>query len=57
MPEKWAGSIEETFQTRGVPETFVIDRNSVVVDRITGPILWDWPAPEARLAELLTDRD
>ena len=49
------GSIEETFQTRGVPETFVIDRQGVVVQRVTGPRLWDAPDAEAFLADLLRE--
>ena len=47
------GIIEERFQTIGVPETFVIDRQGVVVERVTGPHLWDSPDAEAFLAGLL----
>jgi cytochrome c biogenesis protein CcmG, thiol:disulfide interchange protein DsbE len=47
------GSIEATFQTLGVPESFVIDRNGVVVDRVTGPIAWDSPEAEARIVAVL----
>ena len=49
------GIIEETFQTIGVPETFVIDRQGVVVERVTGPRLWDSPDAEAFLADLLRE--
>ena len=49
------GSIEETFQTLGVPETFVIHRQGVVVERVTGPRLWDSPDAEAFRADLLRE--
>jgi cytochrome c biogenesis protein CcmG, thiol:disulfide interchange protein DsbE len=36
-----AGSVQRTYRTTGVPETFVIDRNGVIVKKVLGAIEWD----------------
>ncbi len=36
-----SGKIQETFQTTGVPESFVIDRDGVIFKKIAGPTAWD----------------
>jgi peroxiredoxin len=41
-PEHQVG---DRYQVWGYPETFVIDRNGLVVDRVIGPR--DWASPEA----------
>ena len=45
--------IEWQFQTTGVPETIVIDRDGNIVERQIGPALWDSPTEIARFRELL----
>ena len=45
--------IEWQFQTTGVPETILIDREGNIVDRQIGPTLWDGPTQMARLRKLL----
>lgn len=45
--------IEWQFQTTGVPETIVIDREGNIVARQIGPALWDSPAQTARFRKLL----
>jgi len=48
-----AGSIERLYQTTGVPETFVIDRHGIIVQRIIGAADWDTPATDALVRRLL----
>ncbi len=36
-----AGQITTTFQTTGVPESFVIDREGIIVEKVSGPRDWD----------------
>jgi peroxiredoxin len=38
-------SLKYKYQTRGVPETFIIDRNGIIVEKVIGPR--DWAAPNA----------
>ena len=38
------GSLKYEYQTTGVPETFIIDRNGVIVEKVIGPR--DWAAPD-----------
>ena len=45
--------IEWQFQTTGVPETIVIDRDGNIVARQIGPALWDGPVQIARFRKLL----
>jgi peroxiredoxin len=49
-PERQVG---ERFGVWGYPETFVIDRNGFVVDRVIGPRDWSAPAEVARIEALL----
>ena len=37
-------SLKYKYQTRGVPETFIIDRNGIIVEKVIGPR--DWASPE-----------
>jgi peroxiredoxin len=39
------GKIKELYKTTGVPETFIIDQNGVVAEKVWGPR--DWSAPYA----------
>ena len=45
--------IGERFDVWGYPETFVIDRNGYVVERVIGPREWDSPASIAALEALI----
>ena len=48
-----SGRIQDTYQTTGVPETFVIDRDGVIVKKLIGPTEWDHPAQKALFRRLL----
>lgn len=47
------GSFERSFRTVGVPESFVIDRNGVLVAREFGPRTWDSPESSSVIRDLL----
>ena len=49
-PQRQVG---ERFGVWGYPETFVIDRNGYVVERVIGPREWDSPASIAALEALI----
>ena len=36
-----SGEIQEVYRTTGIPETFVIDRNGVIVKKVIGATEWD----------------
>lgn len=38
-----SGQIQRTFQTTGVPESFVVDRKGVIYKKIAGATVWDAP--------------
>ena len=38
-------SLHNKYQTTGVPETFIIDRNGIIVEKVIGPR--DWASPDA----------
>ena len=38
-------SISRLYQTTGVPESFLIDKNGIIVEKVLGPR--DWVAPDA----------
>lgn len=48
-----SGRIQQTYQTTGVPESFVLDRNGVIVKKIIGATEWDHPAQKALFRRLL----
>lgn len=48
-----AGRIEQVYQTTGVPESFVIDRDGVIVKKEIGAVEWDRPARVALFRRLL----
>ncbi len=39
------GTIKSLYQTTGVPESLIIDKNGRIVEKIIGPR--DWASPEA----------
>jgi peroxiredoxin len=44
-----SGRIQQTYQTTGVPESFLLDRNGVIVKRLIGDHNW---ASEANIAQI-----
>ena len=49
-----SGEIQETYQTTGVPESFVVDRNGVIFKKVAGPTEWD-AAVNVELIQRLLD--
>lgn len=49
------GTIQRTYQTTGVPESFVIDRRGLIVKKQIGTWEWDQPASLAFFRRLLAD--
>ena len=37
------GDIQDIYQTTGVPESFVVDKNGVIVKKVIGAAQWDGP--------------
>ena len=52
-----SGRIQQTYQTTGVPETFVIDRYGVIVKKVIGAAEWDHPVQQALIRRLLGGED
>jgi peroxiredoxin len=50
------GRIKETYQTTGVPETFVIGRDGVIRKKWIGASLWDSQGNLALMKQLLAER-
>lgn len=50
------GSIRRIYQTAGVPESFVIDRDGVIIKKVIGAAAWDSPVNEALFRSLLDAR-
>jgi cytochrome c biogenesis protein CcmG/thiol:disulfide interchange protein DsbE len=48
-----SGRIQQVYQTTGVPESFVLDRQGVIVKKIIGATEWDHPAQKALFRRLL----
>jgi peroxiredoxin len=38
------GAIKNLYQTTGVPESFIIDKNGVIAEKVIGPM--DWATPD-----------
>lgn len=49
------GKIAQTYQTTGVPETFVIGRDGVIRKKIIGATLWNTDANRALVSQLLSE--
>jgi peroxiredoxin len=49
--------VANTYQTYRYPETLLIGRDGVVVERYVGPRDWDSPLYEARIRKLLEGKD
>lgn len=50
------GDIKQAYQATGVPETWVIDRDGVIVKKVIGPTEWDGPVNELLVRRLLDER-
>jgi peroxiredoxin len=50
------GAIQRIYQTTGVPESFVIDQDGMIVKKVIGPAEWDGPVNEALIRRLLDAR-
>jgi len=51
-----AGAIRRLYQTTGVPESFVIERDGVIVKKLIGPADWDGPVNEVLIRKLIDAR-
>lgn len=50
-----SGRIQQSYQTTGVPESFLLDREGVIVKRIIGAHDWNSPANRALVERLLDE--
>jgi len=48
-----SGRIQQVYQTTGVPESFVLDRDGMILKKIIGATEWDHPAQKALFRRLL----
>jgi peroxiredoxin len=48
-----SGAIQQTLQTTGVPESFVLDRAGVIIKKVIGAERWDSPVNETLIRHLL----
>ena len=51
-----SGAIQHAYQTTGVPESFVIDRDGVIIKKVIGPAEWDGPVNETLIRRLIDAR-
>ena len=51
-----SGAIQRLYQTTGVPESFVIDRDGVIIKKVIGPAEWDGPVNETLIRRLIDAR-
>ena len=49
-------AIERIYQTTGVPESFVLNRDGLIVKKVIGAHAWDSPADEELMKRLLAQR-
>lgn len=47
------GGIQRTYQTTGVPESFVIGRDGIIYRKVAGPTRWDLPVNQQLVRQLL----
>lgn len=47
------GRVKELYKTTGVPETFIIDQNGVIAEKVWGPRDWADPASISMVKELI----
>lgn len=51
-----SGAIQRIYQTTGVPESFVIDRDGVIIKKVIGATEWDGPVNEILVRRLIDAR-
>ena len=51
-----SGAIRSAYQTTGVPESFLIDRDGLIVKKVIGAAEWDGPVNETLIRRLLDAR-
>ena len=51
-----SGRIQQIYQTTGVPESFVIDRDGVIIKKVIGAAEWDGPVNELLIRTLIDAR-
>lgn len=49
------GKVKEIYKTTGVPETFIIDQNGVIAEKVLGPMNWSKQDSVRTIVELLTN--
>lgn len=49
------GKVKEIYKTTGVPETFIIDQNGVIAEKVLGPRNWSKQDSVRTIVELLTN--
>ncbi len=50
-----SGKIQQAFQTTGIPESFVVDRNGTIIKKVAGATAWDSPVNVELIRRLLGD--
>lgn len=50
-----AGDIQQAYQTTGVPESFLVNRQGIIVKRVIGAHEWDSPVNRALIERLLAE--
>jgi peroxiredoxin len=50
-----SGGIQKTYQTTGVPESFLVDRNGIIVRRVIGAHDWNSPVNRGLIERLLQE--
>ena len=48
-----SGQIEIDYQTTGLPETVILDRDGMIVHKSIGPVEWDEPVQQERFRRML----
>jgi cytochrome c biogenesis protein CcmG, thiol:disulfide interchange protein DsbE len=38
-----SGKVQQTFQTTGIPESFIVDRDGIIIKKVAGATAWDAP--------------
>jgi len=50
-----AGNIQQAYQTTGVPESFLVNREGIIVKRVIGAHEWDSPVNRALIERLIAE--
>jgi peroxiredoxin len=50
-----SGGIQKTYQTTGVPESFLVDKNGIIVRRVIGAHDWNSPVNRGLIERLLRE--